>query len=156
MNLLSSQNKDSQLNAALLILRVSIGALMLVHGLPKLMSLFASGPVQFPSVFGFGAGLSLGLTVFAEVFCSVLLILGFGTRLAAIPLVITMLVAVFYVHGNDPFGKQEIGLLYLLPYLVLLIAGPGKYSVDRFLWKRKRTAELVAVIGGREKKMHAN
>jgi putative oxidoreductase len=62
-----------------------------------------------------------------------LLILGLATRLAIIPLIILMIVAVFIVHGNDGFEKQEIGLLFLVAYLFLLVTGPGKYSIDRFI-----------------------
>lgn len=115
---------------ALLIGRVGIAAFMLTHGIPKLMTLFSGAAVQFPAVFGFSPELSLGLAVFAEVLCSLLLLAGFATRLAAIPLIITMLVAVLSIHAADPFAKQEPALQYLLVYLLLLLTGPGKYSVD--------------------------
>ena len=102
--------------------------------------LTADGPVAFPSVLGLSPELSLSLAVFAEVICSVLLIVGFGTRLATIPLMTTMLVAVFYIHLNDPFVKQEMGLHYLLAYVVLFITGPGKLSLDYLLANRKLPA----------------
>src|SRR5689334_21967428 len=92
---------------ALLVARVGIAALMLTHGIPKMMMLFSGAPVQFPPVMGLSAELSLGLAVFAEVFCSILLLAGFATRLATIPLIITMLVAVLFIHGADPLAKQE-------------------------------------------------
>jgi Predicted membrane protein len=88
-------------------------------------------------VLGMSHLVSLSLTVFAEVICSLFILLGFATRLAVIPLLITMLVAVFYVHGNDPFGKQEMGLLYILTYVMLLIMGSGKYSIDNLLYKKR-------------------
>lgn len=127
-----SQNLD----VILLVVRVTIAALMLVHGLPKLIKLFSDGPVEFANVWGMGAGLSLTLAVFAEVFCSVFLLLGLGTRVAVIPLIITMLVAVFYIHANDPFIRQEMGLHYILVYALLLVTGSGKYSVDSLLEKK--------------------
>ncbi len=68
--------------------------------------------------------------VFAEVFCPVLLVFGLFTRYATIPLLITMGVAVFVVHGGDSFSKQELGLVYFVAFLTLLLAGPGKYSLD--------------------------
>lgn len=121
------------LDSMLLIVRIAIAALMLAHGLPKMVMLFSSEPVAFSSVFGMSPGLSLGLAVFAEVICSVLILVGLGTRLAVIPLIITMLVAVFYIHMADPFAKQELGLHYLLVYVLLLFAGSGKYSIDSLL-----------------------
>ncbi|UZH55610.1 DoxX family protein [Salinimicrobium tongyeongense] len=122
-----------QVDVVLLLLRIGVGAMMLVHGLPKLELLMAGGEVQFPGVMGMNPTLSLILAVFAEFFCSILLILGLTTRFATIPLMITMLVAVFVIHANDPFANQELGLHYLLTYLALLILGAGKFSVDAFL-----------------------
>jgi putative oxidoreductase len=125
---------------ALLAARIGIAALMLTHGIPKMMMLFSGEPVQFPPVMGLSAELSLGLTVFAEVFCSALLLVGFATRLATIPLIITMLVAALFIHGADPLAKQEPALQYLLVYIVLLFAGSGKYSLDYLLQgKRSKT-----------------
>lgn len=117
----------------LLIVRVSIGLLMLVHGLPKWGMLVSGEEISFPSVLGFGPEFSLTLAVFAEVICSLLIIFGLATRLAVIPLIITMLVAVFHIHSQDPFAMQELGLHYLLVYIVLLLGGSGRYSVDNLL-----------------------
>ncbi|MES2418336.1 MAG: DoxX family protein [Bacteroidota bacterium] len=117
-------------DTVILIARVGIAALMLSHGLPKMMALLSSEPVQFMPVMGMSAEFSLALAVFAEVICSILILMGFATRLATIPLIITMLIAVFFVHLADPFAKMELALHYLLVYIILLITGSGKYSVD--------------------------
>lgn len=135
-SLLNTSLKTNNIDLGLLILRTGIGVLMLVHGLPKMASLVSDQPVQFPSVFGLGATIFLGLAVSAEVFCSMLLVLGLGTRLAAILLIITMLVSELHIHGNAPFAKQEMGIHYLLAYIVLLMTGPGRYSVDFALANR--------------------
>src|SRR5687768_13642529 len=138
--LLNSHQPILNRDITILILRLTVGLLMLTHGIPKLLSLF-SGNIEFPALFGLSAELSLSLAVFAEVFCSLFLIFGIGTRLVTIPLIITMLVAVFYVHAADPFARQELGILYLLPYVILFISGSGKYSVDHLL-KRTRSKPL--------------
>lgn len=127
-----------QVDFVLLIIRIGVATLMLTHGLPKLQMLFGGGEIQFPGVFGLSPALSLGLTVFAEVLCSILIFIGLGTRLASIPLIITMLVAVFMIHASDPFATQELGLLYLFLYLPLLFLGGGKFSVDRVLSSVRR------------------
>ena len=127
-------------HVALLLARIGIAALMLTHGFPKLQLLFSDAAIQFPSVMGMSAQTSLALTVFAEVICSILVLVGFATRLAAIPLAITMLVAVLLIHAADPFSAKEPALKYLLVYLVLLFAGSGKYSVDYLLQRRKEPA----------------
>jgi putative oxidoreductase len=106
---------------------------MLTHGYGKLQSALAGGEIQFMDPFGLGQAASLYLAVFAEFFCSIFLILGFATRLAVIPLIVTMLVAVLIAHGSDPFEKKEMALHYLLVYLVILVCGAGKYSLDYFI-----------------------
>jgi putative oxidoreductase len=125
------------INFALLILRLSIGVLMLTHGVPKLVRLL-DGNLKFSDPIGIGSTASLILTVFSEVICSVLIFLGLGTRLASIPLIITMIVIIFIVHGNNPLLSQINLLLYLLGYIALLISGSGKYSLD-YLLQRKST-----------------
>lgn len=131
-------NKSLQLgntDVALVFIRVTIALLMLTHGLPKLAMFFSDEPIAFASVFGMSQPLSLALAVFAEVFCSILILVGLGTRFAAIPLIFTMAVAVFYIHGADPFSIKEMALLYLLGFTFLLIAGGGRYSIDNSISK---------------------
>lgn len=121
------------IDLALLLARIMIGLLMLSHGIPKLDMLDAN-PVQFADLFGLGPKVNLYLAIFAEVGCSVLVMLGFYTRLAVIPLISTMLVAAFYIHANDSFAKQEMALHFVLTYVMLLIMGSGKYSLDNVLY----------------------
>lgn len=137
-NFLRVQPHDKKIDVALLIARLGVGGLMLFHGIPKLMQLFAEGEIQFGDPIGLGEEVSFMLAVFAEFFCSILIFFGVATRLAVIPPIITMLVAVFVVHAEDGFNYQELGLHYLLMYLVLLIAGSGKYSLDNWLFKPKQ------------------
>ena len=142
--LFSVQHNHNAVDAGILLLRVGIAALMLTHGLPKLATLFSGDPIQFASVMGMSPSLSLILAVFAEVLCSILILIGFGTRLATIPLIITMLVAVFMIHAGDPFARQEMGLHYILVYLFLLIRGSGRYSVDRLIQRQQQTGRYAA------------
>ena len=121
----------------LLIIRLMAGGMMLTHGIPKLMRLFGEDPIKFADPFGLGPVISLGLAVFAEVLCAVLILIGFKTRLATLPLMITMLTAAFYAHWNDPFGKKELPLLFFTVFLAILILGGGKYSLDNLLKKRR-------------------
>ena len=122
---------------ALLLLRAGFGLMMLAHGYPKLQKLLAGGDIQFAAVAGLSPAVSLGLAVFAEFFCSLLLVLGLFTRLATIPLIITMAVAVFMIHGADAFGEKEMALHYLVVYVVLLCSGAGRYSLDAGLGRRR-------------------
>jgi putative oxidoreductase len=129
-------NYPQKINWVLLILRTTVGACMLSHGIGKFSKLFGGEPIKFADPIGVGETASLVLTVFAEVPCSLFLIFGIATRLAAIPLLITMLVAVLIVHVHDGFGKQELPLLYSMLYLTIAIAGAGKISVDSWIYKK--------------------
>lgn len=140
--LIQVQSLPANIDAAILLARVAIAVLMLTHGLPKLSMLFADGPIQFPPVMGMSAELSLGMAVFAEVFCSILILVGFCTRLAAIPLMITMLVAVLVIHAADPLSVKEPALHYLLVYALLFITGSGRYSVDALLQRQPAGVRL--------------
>lgn len=120
----------------LFVFRVAVSIFMLTHGIPKLKVLLAWGDIQFIDPIGIGATASLIMVVFAEFLCSVLIILGFATRFATIPLIATMAIAAFIFHGADPFGAKELPLLYLLCYTTLLITGSGRLSLD-FLIRRK-------------------
>jgi putative oxidoreductase len=130
------ETREEYLNILVLLLRISIAALMIKHGLPKLEKLLAGGEIHFANPIGLGPTISLILVVFSEIVCSILIGIGLGTRLASIPLMFTMFVAAFITHGADPFGKKEMALLYLLFYLALFVIGSRKYSIDYLLLKR--------------------
>ncbi|MDF0717370.1 DoxX family protein [Muricauda sp. 334s03] len=122
---------NTLINLGLAILRIVPSAFMLTHGYPKLMNLI-NGNTEFANPFGIGQAPSLFLAVVAEFVCPLLMIIGFKTRWAAIPTAITMFVAGFIIHGADSFGgNKEKALLYLVVFVVIMLLGPGKYSVDR-------------------------
>lgn len=113
----------------ILVLRLVGGATMLLaHGWPKLAG-FQERMNVFPDPLGIGSSLSLGLAIFAEVGCAILLILGVLTRLASIPLFITMAVAFFIVHADDPFGRKELAFVFLGIYASTFFLGGGQFSL---------------------------
>ena len=113
------------------ILRVSFSALMMTHGYPKLVKIL-DGNTNFANPIGLGSEISLYLTVFAEFFAPLLIIVGYKTRLFSFFPAFTMVIAAFVIHGDDPFKKMEMALLFLIAYIVIMISGPGKISVDYF------------------------
>ncbi|HYQ58722.1 MAG TPA: DoxX family protein [Draconibacterium sp.] len=135
MRIFQTRLNNGSINLSLLILRLSVGGFMLTHGLPKLQ-LLLSGEFQFSDPIGLGPEVSLVLVVFAEFLCSIFVMLGLGTRLAVIPLIINMVVAAFIVHSADPFGRKELAFFFLVSYLVLLLTGSGKFSVDRLIGRK--------------------
>ena len=128
-------NQTTAIDFSLLLIRIAAGGFMLTHGWGKLVKL-VNGTFEFGDPIGLGVEASLILTVFAEILCALFIVLGLFTRLASIPLIITMLVAVFVVHLDHDFGKKEIGLFYLISYFVLFLSGAGRYSIDALRTKK--------------------
>ncbi|WP_282075545.1 DoxX family protein [Maribacter aquivivus] len=110
--------------------RIAISAMMLTHGLPKFQKLI-SGDFKFADPFGIGETPSLFLAVIGEFICPILIIIGFKSRLAAVPVAITMAVAAFITHGADDFGTKEKALFYLVAFVTVSLLGPGKFGVDK-------------------------
>jgi putative oxidoreductase len=123
-----------------LLVRLSFGGMMLAHGIPKMDRLFGDEPIKFANILGVGPEISLALAVFSEVICALLVVFGYRTRWTVLPLIVTMLVAAFYIHWGDPFGDMEMALLYLAGYLAVWVNGSGNYSVDALLAGRNRQA----------------
>jgi putative oxidoreductase len=132
--LFSTKYSDTSVSFALLVLRLASGGLMIPHGYNKLVN-FASKSSGFVDPLHISGPASMSLAIFAELFCATLILFGLMTRLASIPLIITMSVALFYSHHGKVFGAGEHASLFLAGFIVLLFAGPGKISVDRLIGK---------------------
>ena len=123
-------------NVAALLLRLMFGALFVRYGYMKFSSYDVILPM-FQDVIGIGAKLSFNLVIFAELVCGFFVLIGFLTRFTVIPIFITMAVAFFVAHRNDPFDMKAIVLVYLCLTVVIFILGSGKFSVDWFLFRNK-------------------
>lgn len=109
--------------------------MFLTHGLQKLAN-FGALSANFPRVLGMNSTISLSLAIFAEVFCTLAFISGFLYRLSMLPMIFTMIMAVFVVHANDPFSAKEMALLYLYIFLIMYCLGPGSFAADYFFARR--------------------
>ncbi|MDA8563802.1 DoxX family protein [Mariniblastus sp.] len=92
---------------------------------------------KFPDRLGMGSQASLISAIGSEVGCSILLIIGLFTRFASLPLAFTMVVALFVVHGGDPWEKKELAAVYLAAYVAIFFLGAGRFSLDQVIWGRK-------------------
>ena len=122
----------TSVDAALLVLRVWFGlTLVTLHGWSKCAG-FAERSQRFADPFGIGPTASLGLAVFAEVVCALLLVVGLFTRFAALACAITMATAFFFAHGGRLTGQGngELAFMFLGGFVVLLLAGGGRFSLD--------------------------
>ena len=120
----------------IIFLRVCVSILMLGHGLPKLWLLLNGGGSEWLDPLGIGGTLSLALCAFAEVFCSLFLIVGLFSRFSAMMLLINFWVVVFVVHAQGSWAQAELPLLYLICYGTLVCTGAGPFSLDNLIKRR--------------------
>ena len=132
--LFPSKPNSIYISFILLIIRIVFGILLMNHGIEK-WSNYQELSTAFPDPLGLGSPLSLGLAIFGEMICSVAFIVGFLYRLAMIPMIFTMCIAFFVVHGNDPFAVKELAFVYLVVFVLMYIIGPGKFAIDRWFAK---------------------
>jgi len=134
MKLLSTKYTNGAFNVGTLVLRIGMAALMIPHGYDKLVH-FSANKQYMVNFLGMGQTVSLGLDIFAEFFCACFVLMGLFTRLACIPLLIAMFVAVWQGHNWEIIGKGEHASLFFMGFLAIMILGPGKISLDGALGK---------------------
>ena len=121
----------SSVDLGLLVLRVWLGlSLLVLHGWGKAMNYQNMDKAMDP--LRVGNELSWGLTVFGEVVCAALLVVGLFTRFAALACAITMSVAFFIVHEMrlKGTGSGEMAFIYLAGFVAIFLAGPGRFALD--------------------------
>ena len=132
--LFTTAYSDPGLSFAILLLRLTCGGLMVPYGFNKFTH-FASKSQTFSDPLHIGHAPSLVLVIFAELFCAIFVGTGLLTRLACLPLIITMCVVVFHVHHGRITGDGEVAALFLAGFIAILFTGPGKISIDRLIGK---------------------
>ncbi|AZF37120.1 DoxX family protein [Pseudomonas sp. R4-39-08] len=120
-------------DVGLLFLRVS-GALFLlwVHGLPKLLN-YSDQLKLIEDPFHLGAPITLLLAIFAEVLCPLLIIAGVWTRLACLPILAVLVIALLVVHPEWTLFEGQFGWLLMIIFTSILIAGPGSLRLGQRL-----------------------
>ncbi len=134
-------NRKVLVNTGLLVLRIGLGIIFIIHGLPKLMggvetwtqlggTMSMVGISFAPVLWGFMAAAT-------EVFGGLFIILGLLHRPTAVLLVFTMIIALLmHVMLGDPFTIYSNALKALVVFIALVITGPGKYSLDYLYFRR--------------------
>ena len=133
-NILNHQTLNKEL--LILFLRLIFGGMFVYYGYTKLASYNEILPM-FGDVIGIGSKVSFILVIFAELVCGFLILIGWFTRLAIVPIFITMIVAFFVAHAKDPVVVKQPAFLYLVLCPVIFISGSGKFSIDYLIRQRK-------------------
>ena len=118
-------------NIALLLIRIVFaGSMIYGHGLSKFYRL-VEGNLSFANPIGIGEAPTLVLAVFSEFLAPLFILVGYKTKIFSFFPAATMFVAAFIVHLSDPFARKEKAILFLIGFIVIMMMGPGKYSIDR-------------------------
>ena len=117
------------LDLGLLFLRLA-GSFMLfyVHGLPKLLH-YAHELTVIEDPFGLGPTVSLWAAIFAEALCPLLIAAGLFTRLACLPIIGVLLVAMLAVHPDWSIAEGQFGWLLPVIFTAIALCGPGQWRV---------------------------
>ena len=102
--LFPTKPNTAKVSLFLLAVRIIFGILLMNHGIQK-WSNFQELSTAFPDPLGIGSPLSLGLAIFGELVCSMAFI----------------------------FTVKELAFIYLVVFILMYIAGPGKYSIDHII-----------------------
>jgi putative oxidoreductase len=132
--ILSPRSLNTDLAA--LVLRLVFGGLFIYYGWMKLSNYDQILPM-FGDIIGIGSKLSFNLVIFAEFFCGIFITVGFFTRLAVVPIFITMVVAFFIAHAKDTFEVKQLAFVYMLLCPVIFLLGGGRYSLDALMFRGK-------------------
>ncbi len=124
--------QDTPASLLILVARIAFGTMFFSHGMAKMIA-FDYLEATFPDPLGIGTTISLSLAIFAELFCSIGVIVGALYRLCLMPMIFTMIIAFFVIHSNDTFAVRETALMYLITFTLMFIAGPGRYSTDAMI-----------------------
>lgn len=131
--------RDRGVSILILCLRLFFGALFMMHGLDKLTH-FNELSTTYTSVLGLGSYMTLMLSIFTELCCSIFLMTGLLVRITVIPMIVAMAIAFFDVH-DAMMPEGELALIYLILFIILYLTGPGRYSID-YLIDTKVKAEI--------------
>ncbi|MBI2302489.1 MAG: DoxX family protein [Armatimonadetes bacterium] len=129
-------------------LRLAVGAVFVAHGYDKV---FIKGVPQFSeglTKMGLPYPLTLaGLSALTELVGGVLMLVGLGVRLVAVPMAINMAVAISLVHSQSFFAPKgmEYPLTLLLIFMALMFTGAGRLALDSFFVKRPPAPAMAPV-----------
>lgn len=123
-------------HATLLGFRALVSLSMInTHGMKKVLDIEGT-MAHIPDPFGIGGALSTYISIGVNIFLAGFVAIGLLTRLSSLGILSVTLSGFFIVHANDPWAVRDVPLMYSLAFLLILLLGPGKYSLDQWITKQ--------------------
>ena len=123
-------------NFSILVFRILVSVeLMMAHGVKKL-GIGAAITEQIPNPLHLPGALNEAIATSVNLFFPVFIVFGFFTRLAALPILVVTLTSYFILHWGDSVLEKDAPFMYSAVFLLILVLGPGKYSIDYFINRR--------------------
>lgn len=123
-------------NLVMLFFRITVSLEMIVvHGFKKL-GIGAAEAEKIPNPLHLPEAFNNMFAIAANIFFPFCVLIGLCTRLATIPTLAVTLTGYFIFHWNDAALVRDTPGIYSLVFLLILILGPGKYSIDNYIYRR--------------------
>ncbi len=131
-----TKTPKNRIDLVLLGYRVAISiAFLFIHGLKKITN-FQEEIQHIPDPFGMGGYNATIIAIFSNIVCSIFVAMGLFTRLFALGAFMIPFIGLTIVHLNDPWAVRDVPLMYSIAFLVIILLGPGKHSLDNVINKR--------------------
>ena len=122
-------------NYIIFIFRVIVALeLIVVHGLKKI-GIATETTEIVANPFGLPYLLNEILAITASLICPLFVIVGFGTRLASIPIVVMTLTGFLIVHSGETWVERDIPFMYTMAFLLIAFTGGGRCSLDNIIYE---------------------
>ncbi|MGC4042013.1 MAG: DoxX family protein [Flavobacterium sp.] len=136
LTMLCVRNSRPSFDIAMLFFRTAISIeIIIVHGFKKL-GIGVAVAEQIPNPLSLPETFNTVFALGANLFFPVLIIFGFLTRIMVLPVLAVTLTGYFILHRNDPGLVKDIPFMYSTAYLLIMVLGPGKYSLDFLIRKQ--------------------
>lgn len=127
-----SVESASRADSAILFLRLFMGTLLFTQAITKSQQ-YLWLEQEYPAMWGLSSADVVSLVGIIEAVAGALLAMGLLTRITSVVMTVVMFGAAFLLFPSQSFDQAELKVVYAGIYIFLLIAGAGRYSLDRLI-----------------------
>lgn len=123
-------------NCTMLLFRIIVSLeLIVVHGFKKI-GIGVAAAEQIPNPLHLQETINNVFAISANIFFPFFVLIGFCTRAATLPTLAVTITGYFVLHWNDAALVRDTPFMYSIVFLLILVLGPGKYSIDNYIYKK--------------------